>query len=336
MIDVLAGETHFVHHLAPVWKALPPGARGDFVVYRSRHAVRGTDPIAAAKARGIEGVPESSDPKRPVLVCSWGDHRTARAQGRKRIARMEHGIGQSFIGSTAPSYAGGEGCEDVSLWLTPNEYSAAKWRAAYPKARVEVIGCPKLDTLPHRGPGVRPTVAVSFHWGIGKPRGNDPLLESYGSWPEYREAVARLAQTYRVIGHGHPRMLPYLARYYRRFGIEVVEDFADVCRKADVYVCDTNSTIYEFASTGRPVVVVNGSHFRREVEHGLRFWEAASVGVNCDHPTALKAAVAQALAEDRTAAREAALDIVYAYRTGAAQRAATALVGAFTAARKAA
>jgi hypothetical protein len=37
----------------------------------------------------------------------------------------------------------------------PNEYSARAWRASYPDARVEVVGCPKLDDLP----AARPTRA---------------------------------------------------------------------------------------------------------------------------------------------------------------------------------
>jgi UDP-N-acetylglucosamine:LPS N-acetylglucosamine transferase len=94
-----------------------------------------------------------------------------------------------------------------------------------------------------------------------------------------------------------------------------------------VYVCDNSSTIYEFAATGRPVVVLNGPHYRRDVHHGLRFWDAADVGIQVDHPRDLPDAIEEALRdpEPRRRAREAALGIVYAHRTGAAQRAAAAL-----------
>jgi hypothetical protein len=311
-----------------VYRALPESSRGDFIVHVGTHAKMTEDGlIARAARRNVLAVTEAADPSRPMLVTSWGDHKAARGQGRVRLARMEHGIGQSFVGSQHPSYAGGGGCDDISLFLVPNDHAAKRWQDAYPGARVEVIGCPKLDELPPRAAGPKPIVAVSFHWSMGVPSRTDPLLESHGSFHEYRQALVQLAMRYRVIGHGHPKGIDGMARWYNRFRITVVPDFMDVCRQADLYVCDTNSTIYEFASLGRPVVVVNGKHFRREVDHGLRFWDAAGVGVNCDSPEMLDASVAEAL-EDRPAqrlARESALGMVYAHRTGAAERAAKAL-----------
>ena len=99
-------------------------------------------------------------------------------------------------------------------------------------------------------------------------------------------------------------------------------------RQADLYVCDNSSSLFEFAATGRPVVVLNTPEYRRDVHHGLRFWDAASVGVNCDRPRDLDDAIGQALADapKQQAARERALDIVYSPRTGGAQLAADALV----------
>lgn len=325
-VDVIAGEPQMIDHTAPVYLALPPEVRGDYIVRRSSAARTREAPIARAERRGVAAVADAKDKARPVLVTSYGDHKYARLQGRKRIVRMEHGIGQSFVGSSHPSYAGGSDAQDVGLFLCPNEHSAARWRAAYPAASVEVVGCPKLDGLP-RKPDAGRTVALSFHWSHVFSR-DSALTESSGSFEEYRSAVTHLAQHYRVLGHGHPRTIDKLAPHYRRAGIRLVRDFEDVCRLADVYVCDTNSTIYEFASTGRPVVVVNGSHFRKDVEHGLRFWEASGVGVNCDHPSELVAAVEEALDDDLAQRndRERALDMVYAYRTGAAKRAADAIV----------
>ena len=339
MIDVIAGEPQFIDHTAPVYLALPEEMRGDFIVARSSTQVtkHGETLTKRAARRGVEAVTKPTDPKRPVLVTSYGDNIKARRQGRRRIIRMEHGIGQSFVGSRHPSYAGGQDAGDVGLFLVPNAHSARRWQEAYPKAAVEVVGCPKLDQLPRRHGKPGRVVAVSFHWGQAISPGA-ALLETNGSWTEYKHSIAHLALHEHVIGHGHPRAIDQMVRTYIRAGVKVVRDFEDVCRQADLYVCDTNSTIYEFASTGRPVVVVNGSHFRREVHHGLRFWDAASVGVNCDDPGELLRAIDEAFRDSarQKAAREAALDMVYAFRTGAAKRAADAILAWVGGARSAA
>jgi hypothetical protein len=320
MIDVTAGESQFVDHLAPIWLALPPEHRGDFITTSSlRSRVRWW---------GIDAVARIDHPERPILVASYGDHKRARRQGRKSIARMEHGAGQSYFGDSrfarSPSYAGGMDAHDVGLFLCPNEYSADKWRTAYPNADVAVVGCAKLDSLPRRdgGGGPSPVVAVSFHFNI-------PIIpETTWTWLTYRGVMAELAERVTVIGHAHPKGLPMIDRHYRRLGIEIVPDFAEVCRRADLYVCDNSSTLFEFASTGRPVVVLNDPEFRRDINHGGRFWDWATVGLQVDEPSDLVSTVERALTDPRAQQdeRERVLDLVYAYRTGAAQRAADALL----------
>jgi hypothetical protein len=325
-VDVLVSEPHFLDHTAPVYLALPPEMRGDFVLIRSRYAGP-VDPqmmLARAASRGVIATYALPDEDRLTLVASFGDLKAARSLKRTRFANIEHGIGQSFVDTKHPSYAGGTGRADVSLFLTPNEHSARRWRQAYPGVKVAVVGCPKLDSLPGRGAGERPVVAISFHWGGGFPP------ETRSAFDDYKGQLADLAERYTVIGHGHPRYLPNLARFYKRLGIPVVPDFADVCRQTDLYVCDTNSTIFEFAHTGRPVLLLNKpgrQGYRKDIEHGLRFWEAAAVGVQCDSPKDLVDKVAEALADspEQQAARQTALRIVYKYRSGAAQRAAAAL-----------
>lgn len=249
-----------------------------------------------------------------ALVASYADLVTAR-QHHKRIVLMQHGIGQSY-GDANPAYPGGRDNDAVGLFLVPNIHAGQRWRMRYPAARVEVVGSPRLDDLPRREPGPL-TVATAFHW-------------RYGSTPEarhafgiYRSAIADLARSYNVVGHGHPRATA-LPRFYAKHGIEWVPSFEEVCRRADLLIADNTSALYEFASTGRPVVVLNQPCYRREVDFGLRFWEASDVGVNVERPQDLAAAVAEALedAPERQTAREAALAIVYAYRSGAAERSA--------------
>jgi UDP-N-acetylglucosamine:LPS N-acetylglucosamine transferase len=184
-----------------------------------------------------------------------------------------------------------------------------------------VVGCPKLDTLPKRSGTGGPVVAVSFHFDLSL------LAETRSARMHFTSALPGLARSYRLIGHSHPRL--DLSQFYRRMGIEYVRDFDEVCRRADVYVCDNSSTLFEFAATGRPVVVLNEPHYRRDVEHGLRFWDAADVGIQVDSPHDLAPAIRLALDDgpEQRARREAALSLVYAYRTGGAKRAAEAIMG---------
>jgi len=254
-----------------------------------------------------------------AIMAGYGDLVRARREGYKRFVRIEHGIGQSY-GTTHAHYPGGANHSDVGLFLTPNEHSANRWRKAYPRTRVEVVGSPRLETLPSPPPrvldGQRPVVAISFHYDLYL------VPETRSSLPWFAPALPDLAKEFHLIGHSHPR--EDLTYTYRRLGIEYVRDFDEVCRRADVYVCDNSSTLYEFASTGRPVVVLNPPWYDRSKDYGLRFWEASHIGYGVEHPDFLDAFVRLAL-ETTVYEREEALDIVYAYRTGAAQRAADAI-----------
>jgi hypothetical protein len=315
MIDAIAGERHFVDHILPIWLALPAEIRGSWYI---------PGPVARPDIPGVvRGMPPSS--RNDTLVASIGD--VKRAKGR-RIALMEHGCGQSFGGEPRAdnyaSYAGHAGRDAVSMFLHPGPHPAGRDRARYPNARVEVIGCAKLDGLPRRDRDGPPIVAVSFHWNC---------VICPETRPAYRERsfqamVIELAKSFTVIGHGHPREMRRLSQWYRRIGIESVETFTEVCERTDVYVNDASSTLFEFASTGRPVVVLNPTIYRRSVDHGLRFWEASTVGVNVGHHGDLTAAVVEALEDgaEQQAERERCVNLVYAHRSGGAERAAAALM----------
>jgi hypothetical protein len=171
---------------------------------------------------------------------------------------------------------------------------------------------------------------VAFSWHF-----NGALYpETRNAYPAFFPAIVKLASQYEMLGHGHPKLWAMgqpgrrLANRYRSFGIEPVASFAEVCRRADVYVCDNSSTLFAFAATGRPVVVMNPPWYDRRARHGLRFWEASEVGVNCNRPEDLAACIDEALedAPAQKAKREEALSMVYAYRSGGAQRAADVLL----------
>lgn len=305
MIDLIASQPQYAAHLDPVWDALPAGLRGIRLERRD-------DRVSTS-----------------VLVASISDLAAGRRLGYERIAYLEHGIGQSY-GNGNAGYPGGHGRDAVDLFLSPNATAAAMDRAAYPAARVEVVGDPRLDTLPSltAAPG---TVAISFHWPCGV------APETRPAFPHYRAAIADLAAAVPLIGHAHPRARASMEIFYGRLGIEFVDSFDEVCRRASVYVCDNSSTLFEFASTGRPVVILNAPWYRRDVRHGLRFWEAATVGMQVNAPDRLVETVEYAIREaggrhhripvmELRRRRERALDLAYAYRSGAGARAAAAIV----------
>lgn len=259
-----------------------------------------------------------------ALVASYGDMHRTRDAGFGRIVLMQHGAGQSYRAdvkrSRHPSYPGGDDNDAVSLFLVPNEYAAARWRQRYPRTPVEIVGCPILDDLPQKDPLEPRTVAISFHFDV---LGSVPEMKS--AWDHYRRVLPSLADRFNLIGHSHPRRR--LQDVYERLGIEWVESFAEVCRRADLYVCDNSSTLYEFASTGRPVVVLNAPSYRREVSHGGRFWDWSSVGLQVDNPRDLADTIDVAMTDlpGQRIERERVLSLVYQPRANGAVRAATAI-----------
>lgn len=114
--------------------------------------------------------------------------------------------------------------------------------------------------------------------------------------------------------------------WYRAQSIEFIPEFEDVVRRADIYVNDSSSTLYEFAATGRPVVTLNAPWYRRDVNHGLRFWEHADVGIQVDHPDDLETAILKTIAHPDRAARDVAVEAVYPHLGQSAARAATVLL----------
>ena len=327
ILDALAFEPQFLDHLAPVWRLLPPPSRGRFLVdptLLQRARDKGIDATAQPRPPHTVTQPKPNAGYRPALVASYGDVKEARRLGYGPFAFLEHGAGQTYDMPHA-SYSGGPDRDDNELVLVPNEHAAGRWRMAYPGARVEIVGCPKLDDLPRKERADPPTVAISFHWDA-------PLsISGYAGTAlyDYLPALAKLAAAFNVIGHAHPKgdWPTQMAGHYRKVGIPFVADFEDVCRQADVYVCDNSSTIFEFAATGRPVVLLNGRYWSRKHSVGLRFWDAAHVGVNVTPGDDLVAKVHEALqdAPERQAAREDALRIVYGLRTHGAQAAATVI-----------
>jgi hypothetical protein len=159
--------------------------------------------------------------------------------------------------------------------------------------RVEAVGCPKLDRwIGARPSNARPVIALAFHWRcqVGPGAGT--------AWDEFSGAIPELAERYEIIGHGHPRIMSEIGPWYTAHGIEAVTDQADVFRRADLLVGDATSCVFEFAATGRPVVILHGSDpARRDSECGGMYADRLMLGVVCYRPQDMGRCADMALAD---------------------------------------
>ncbi|HZM24554.1 MAG TPA: hypothetical protein VFC02_22595 [Anaerolineales bacterium] len=328
-IDFFARRTHFVDHMVPVWRQLE-SERGQFFVPEAiaDHArKRGVDVVALkARGSGIDVRPPRSE--NAMLVCAYGDLTVAhRADPRRKFIMMEHGVGITY--GPHPGYAGGKGMrKKVSLFLAPNAIVFAKTFRALPGLDQVVIGTPKLDpfvnTKSTKDHKEKPVVCISFHWN-----GSKVQPEAGNAFGHFRRALPDLAVCgeFKLIGHGHPREINYFAREYEKLGIEVVRDFDEVMERADLYVCDNSSTIYEFLVTGKPVVLMNAPQYRRNVHWGIRFWEYTDIGPMMDMPIESLPFILHALKHPEywQEQRERAVQDLFPYQGCSARRAAEAI-----------
>jgi hypothetical protein len=315
VIDAYASQPHYHDHIWPIWEHLPN--RGRLIVHRSLENTRPHDLVGAAPP------PD----RNPIIVAGTTDlMKTA----RRPTVFVEHGAGQTYS-TQHPGYAGGPGRGRVGLFLCPNEQVAEKNGRVYPQARVEVVGSPRVEWLQRRRadavvtsrePGDRPAVAFSFHFDCAF------WPEARWAFPYYRDTLTSLIpllkERYEVLGHGHPRAWPVLEKFWERIGVEPVREFTEICERADLYICDNSSTIFEAAAVGIPVILLNQPAYRKNIEIGLRFWEHADIGPQVDDPGDLADTISDVLLEmDRwEAPRSRMVSNVYSVLDGSAHRAA--------------
>ena len=302
-VDFFARRSHFVDHMAPVWAALRPDVCGNFYVsaYLQGYAEsQGLEvlPVRQTTQDLLSGAPNGPN---PLVTCAYGDMLAAyKIRPQRPFILMEHGVGLSF---NNPGYAGGLGLRrHVALFLVPNEHTRAMNARVLPLTPQAIVGTPKLDEWASRaafGPGspdggskpprstARPVVCISFHWN-----GAHVAPEAGNAFAHYAGILADLAkaETFTLIGHGHPKF-PALEQEFQARGIEFVSDFREVMQRADLYINDSSSTLYEFLVTGKPVIILNSPQFRRNVHHGIRFWEYTDVGPQVNQPAELMPAI---------------------------------------------
>lgn len=250
----------------------------------------------------------------------------------RRFIYIEHGAGQTYgaddRGVNHVSYSNGTIPGNVCMFLCPNLYVAARRRINHPSVPAVLVGSPRLDQFHAYATGwhegvERDVVAFAWHWDCGV------VPETRTAWHHYREGlistVLKLRRRgYRAVCTAHPRIAQRVRYHAVRMGMEWW-DSEDVLTRAAVLCWDNTSLGYEFASLGRPTVIMNSPDYRRDVHHGLRFWECLP-GVEVDGPEEIPDAVDEAIMDDYPGIRDC-IDLIFPCRDGkAAWRSAEAII----------
>lgn len=266
-IDVLASEPHYLAHMIPIWCELPASLQGT--------------------VHPPYDIPISKPPfGRIAMVAGWQDVRPLR--GRCNMIYVEHGAGQTYTDRPYdPSYSGsaGDRHDGVMGYICPSDVVAARWKRAPSVA----VGCPKMDRYigavkPFDMEG-EPVVCFAWHWDCTL------VPETRSVWPHYEHHFGRIveqfrSQGFRVVGHEHPKWRGRMAETLMSFGVEILATDDEVFKTAHILIVDNSSLAYEFASLGKPVLLLNAPWYRRDVQHGLRFWSHPP-GLEFDEPQEL-------------------------------------------------
>jgi hypothetical protein len=296
-IDFFARQAYYLDHLAPLWNALDPSLRGEFYLNdpcleHARQILPKDTPIHAY----LEGNDCGAG---PIVTCAYGDaFRAVEWNEGRPVILFEHGVGLTF-GKAA--YADGLGQRiGMAMFPVPNQHTLDRVNPELRDRPHPIVGMPKLDkwagefSKPHLMPRDprQVTIAVSFHHGsaMSRPAEVGSAIDHYiGYLPE-------LAKHFKLLVHSHPITAGGMADVCRSENLEFEPDFQEVMRRADIYMNDCSSTLYEFLVTGKPVIILNAPWFDRNSKWGIRFWEYSDVGPQVDYPEQLLDVVGQMIA----------------------------------------
>lgn len=259
-IDLVAEHPHYREHLLPIWELL--------------------------QEEGIAGKDwgnKCPDPSRILLVASSQELRRARHPHNKCFL-VEHGAGQTYIGDRSSAYSDGtKGYDNVVGFICSTDAVYQRRRLLFPDVPSTLAGVPKLDKYVNQDVSpTEKTACLTFHWDC------PVAVESHCTFPNFVKYLPRAvaewkAQGWTIYGHYHPR-IPELSHEYKKLGIPVLHTEQEVFNTCSVLIADNTSLLFEFMGLGRSVVFLNGHLYRREINHGLRFWEAVEHGTDLRYP----------------------------------------------------
>lgn len=262
-IHALARADHLAEHIDAVWLRLPEDLRGERLV--DHHA-------RAPKYWRHDDI---------VMVASFMDIGCA---GDRRVIYVEHGAGQSYKSENkmgeADYYHGGNHPENVIGYLGPRQDVIDAWgRPGF------ACGAPICDPYELFAPNK--VAAITFH---NQPLAARHVPEMGTAFEHYarrmRDIIHALQhQGYTVWGHRHPRFKHLRGYWDREHGIYEATPH-EVRASVQLLIGDNTSMMYEMMYLGRQVIALNAPWYRRDVEHGLRFWTYAPV-TQADDPDQL-------------------------------------------------
>lgn len=261
-VDLCWSLPHYLNHAVPVFAAIPPQYCG---------TVR---PQGEPPQKGNVG-----------LVASWQDVDPLR--GEFAYFYLEHGAGQTYGGdektAQRPEYSGSGGVRHYGClgFIAPSETVARRWVTAPSIA----VGCPKLDRYITRKTPPRENICIAFHWdGAISP-------EAGSAYNHYADWLPRIIEHFKseglvVYGHAHPKWEGKIDDELNEAGMGVLTREEDVFDLCGTLVMDNSSLLFEFAALNRATFVLNAPWYRRDIDHGLRFWDNVP-GMQFDHPQEL-------------------------------------------------
>mgnify|MGYP003577968238 CR=1 FL=1 len=258
---MLARADHLASHIDAIWLHLPESLRGQRLV--DVHA-------RAPKHWAHDDI---------VMVASFLD---IGCTGKRRTIYVEHGAGQQYNGNGAAAdyYHGGEHPDHVNGYIGPRPAVIESWqRPGF------ATGAPVCD--PYELFATDKVAAITFPY---VPLGARLCPEMGSAFEHYVERMADVVRAlrdhgYEVLGHRHPRF-NHLRNYWQRHHGIPEATVHEVRARAQLLIADNTSLMYEMLYLGRDVIALNAPWFRRNVEHGLRFWSHAP-SVQADNPDEL-------------------------------------------------
>lgn len=260
-IHTISSQPHYLQHLEAIHRHLPDSLRGE-----RRHGAQVSDRLMADDDI--------------VIVAGAIDIGKVKNLNR-RIVYLEHGAGQRYQGlpAWAEMYYGALP-DRVSAYLGPRPNELDRDIPGF------AIGAPICD--PYEWYGEENVAVITFHWAA--PRVAAQVPEAGSTFEHYVDQLPAIVSALRnagheVLGHRHPRFT-HLRSVWRNLNVPEV-DADTVRRRAKWLIADNTSLAYEMQYVGRSVVSLDAPWYRRDVEHGLRFWSHVPGGETMSGPDQL-------------------------------------------------